>query len=106
MSRAEKDKYSSLVANLDKLAANATNAPPARAMVLADLPEPYSPYIFRRGNPSRPGEIVPRSFVALLSGGRPKPFAEGSGRLELAQAIIAPANPLTARVFVNRVWMH
>ena len=33
-------------------------------------------------------------------------FHNGSGRLELAQAIIDPANPLTARVIVNRVWMH
>ena len=35
-----------------------------------------------------------------------KPFQKGSGRLELAQAIASPQNPLTARVIVNRVWMH
>jgi hypothetical protein len=35
-----------------------------------------------------------------------KPFAKGSGRLELAQAIASPQNPLTARAIVNRVWMH
>src|SRR5439155_4957982 len=93
MSRAEKDRYNSLVANLDKLAANATNAPPARAMVLADLPEPYQPRIFRRGNPSRPGEPVQRAFVSLLSGGEPEPFRHGSGRLELARAITSPSNP-------------
>src|SRR5262249_15681245 len=34
------------------------------------------------------------------------PFTEGSGRLKLAQAIASPANPLTARVLVNRVWQH
>lgn len=106
MSRPDKDRYNTLVSNLDKLAANATNAPPARAMVVADLPEPYNPHIFRRGNPSRLGDPVPRSFVRLLSGGEPRPFSQGSGRLELAQAIASSTNPLTARVFVNRVWMH
>jgi hypothetical protein len=106
MSRPDKDRYNGLVSNLDKLAANATNPPPARAMVIADLPEPYEPHIFKRGNPSRPGDPVPRAFVRLLSGGTPEVFNRGSGRLELAQAITASTNPLTARAFVNRVWMH
>jgi hypothetical protein len=106
MSRPDKDRYNGLVSNLDKLAANATNPPPARAMVVADLPEPYSPHIFKRGNPSRPGDPVPRAFIRLLSGGSAEAFRRGSGRLELAQAITASTNPLTARVFVNRVWMH
>ena len=106
MSRVEKDRYGGLVAKLDKLAANATNSPPARAMIVADLPEPFEPHIFKRGNPSRLGEAVPRAFLTVLSGGQPVPFAHGSGRLELARAISSPANPLTARVFVNRVWMH
>ena len=106
MSRVEKDRYGGLVANLDKLAANATNAPPARAMVVADLPEPYQPHVFLRGSPSRQGEAVPRAFLAVLSGGDPAPFTHGSGRWDLARAIASPANPLTARVFVNRVWMH
>jgi hypothetical protein len=35
-----------------------------------------------------------------------QPFRQGSGRVELARAIVDPANPLTARVIVNRVWMH
>jgi hypothetical protein len=40
----------------------------------------------------------------VLSDGPPKPFKEGSGRRELADAIVNPRNPLTARVIVNRVW--
>ena len=106
MSRPDKDRYGGLVLNLDKMAAHATNRPPARAMVVADLPEPYSPRIFLRGSPSRPGPEVPRGFLRVLNDGREQPFQSGSGRRELADAIVAPGNPLTARVFVNRVWMH
>ncbi|WP_437194025.1 DUF1553 domain-containing protein [Planctomicrobium sp. SH527] len=62
--------------------------------------------VFIRGNITSPGEIVPRRFLEVLSKGEPVPFKQGSGRLELAEAIVSPANPLTARVFVNRVWMH
>jgi hypothetical protein len=106
LSRPDADKYGGLVQNLDKLAANATNPPPARAMVVAELPEPYAPRIFIRGSPSRPGEAVPRSFLRVLNGGAPQPLGEGSGRLALARAIASPTNPLSARVFVNRVWME
>jgi hypothetical protein len=50
--------------------------------------------------------MVPRRFLEMLSNGHPEPFKDGSGRLELAQAIANKANPLTARVIVNRIWMH
>ncbi|MCW5560009.1 MAG: DUF1549 domain-containing protein, partial [Verrucomicrobiae bacterium] len=103
MSRVEKDRYGGLVMALDKLAAHATNRPPARAMVVRDLPEPMAPRIFVRGNPSRPGREVPRGFLRVLQGGAEIPFGPGSGRRDLAEAIVAPSNPLTARVFVNRV---
>ncbi len=106
LSRPDADKYGGLVQNLDKLAAHATNAPPARAMVVSELPEPYTPRIFTRGSPARPGEVVPRSFLRVLHGGVPQPLGADSGRLALAQAITSATNPLTARVFVNRVWME
>lgn len=57
-----------------------------------------------RGAMDNLGEEVPRSFLTILSDGAPKPF-EGSGRLDLANAIGAPSNPLTPRVIANRVWM-
>jgi len=55
-----------------------------------------------RGNPHTPGDPVPERFLAVLSPPDPKPFSNGSGRLELADAIVA--SPIAARVFVNRVW--
>jgi hypothetical protein len=77
---------------------------PAHATILVDKPERPLPRVFKRGNPASPGEEVPRQFLELLSGPSRQPFAEGSGRRELAEAIASASNPLTARVFVNRVW--
>ncbi len=76
----------------------------AYALTLVDRPSPKEPRIFQRGDPANKGEEVPRHFLSLFSESKPKPFQKGSGRLELAKAIINPANPLTARVIVNRVW--
>lgn len=79
---------------------------PPRAMVTRDLPKPVEPRVFVRGNPGNLGDFVPRQFLGALAGEQRKPFQHGSGRLELARAIIDPQNPLTARVFVNRVWIQ
>jgi hypothetical protein len=85
--------------------ATGPGAPP-RAMVLLEAARPHDPVVFRRGNPANPGERVPRQFLALLSGPERKPFTHGSGRLEMSRAIADPRNPLTARVLVNRLWLH
>lgn len=57
-----------------------------------------------RGDIKNPGDEVPRRFLTALCDAPPEPFQQGSGRAELAEAIVARSNPLTARVFVNRVW--
>ena len=49
---------------------------------------------------------VPPQFLQILAGENRQRFTQGSGRLELAQAIASKDNPLTARVLVNRVWLH
>jgi hypothetical protein len=79
---------------------------PDRASSLAETLPPFDPYVFKRGKPQQKGDAVPRQFLAVLTDGERTPFQEGSGRLELANAIASRDNPLTARVFVNRVWAH
>ncbi len=85
---------------IDALMATHPGSPP-RAMVLVDADKPMNPRVFLRGNPGTPGESVPRQFLQVLSGKDPKPFKDGSGRLELARAIASPENPLTARVLAG-----
>jgi hypothetical protein len=80
---------------------------PEKAMVVADRKDPRDSAVFIRGQATTPGEVVPRSFLEILSpGGKRQAFTKGSGRLELAQSIANKNCPLTARVIVNRVWMH
>ncbi|MFM9961729.1 MAG: PSD1 and planctomycete cytochrome C domain-containing protein [Planctomycetaceae bacterium] len=76
------------------------------AMTLTEEAKPFDPYIFLRGQQGNHGPQVPRQFLSVVAGSDRKPFANRSGRLELAQAIASPTNPLTARVIVNRVWLH
>lgn len=66
--------------------------------------EPQNVPMQIRGNAANPGSIVPRRFMSVLSPAEPTPFQKGSGRLELANAIVTDAAPLVARVIVNRIW--
>lgn len=63
-------------------------------------------HVYIRGDPSRLGPVAPRRFLRILTGRDRTPYTDGSGRLELANDIASPDNPLTARVIVNRVWQH
>lgn len=66
--------------------------------------KPKDLHVFLRGNTETKGDLVKRRFLKVLAQNEPKSFTQGSGRLELAEAIADPNNPLTARVIVNRVW--
>lgn len=73
---------------------------------LVDRDKPVEPVVFVRGQPGNRGERVARRFLTALSGSDAPAFQKGSGRLELAESISSDENPLTARVAVNRIWMH
>ena len=59
-----------------------------------------------RGDPKRQPAIAHRRFLRALVGEAAADTGPGSGRLQLAAAVLAPDNPLPARVFVNRLWHH
>jgi Protein of unknown function (DUF1553)/Protein of unknown function (DUF1549)/Planctomycete cytochrome C len=79
---------------------------PARAPALQDADKPRDSYVFIKGNVGNRGPVVPRHFLTILAGDNPSAFKDGSGRLELARAIASKSNPLTARVMINRIWLH
>ena len=81
-------------------------AAPMRAMVLEDTMKGHDSPVFIRGEPGNRGEVAPRRFLQLLSGPVRPVYTNGSGRLELAMAIASKNNPLTARVMINRIWLH
>ncbi|HLJ13581.1 MAG TPA: PSD1 and planctomycete cytochrome C domain-containing protein [Bryobacteraceae bacterium] len=72
--------------------------------IIRDCAKPADIRVHIRGDEKNLGEVAPRRFLAILSNGEPPPFKNGSGRLELAEDIATPANPLFARVMVNRIW--
>jgi len=79
---------------------------PVRAMVLEDLPRPHDSPVFVRGDAGNKGPLVARHFLEVLSGSYRPAFTNGSGRLDLAWAIVSKSNPMTPRVMINRIWLH
>jgi hypothetical protein len=69
---------------------------------VGDVEKPVDLRVSRRGSPYNLGPEEPRHFLAALSAGEPVPFSKGSGRLELADAILG--QPIAMRVIVNRIW--
>ena len=69
---------------------------------VGDADKPVNLKVSRRGSPYNLGPEVPRHFLSILSDAEPASFSKGSGRLELADAILR--TPLAMRVIVNRIW--
>ena len=78
---------------------------PGTAMVMQEMESPRTTYVLLRGqydSPDKTKELSPSVPEALNSSGGPTP----TNRLELAEWLTHPDNPLTARVAVNRVWQR
>lgn len=84
-------------------ARDALNRSIARVMVMADLPQPRPAFILEKGLYDKPREPVTAAVPAKLP---PLPSGSPANRLGLAQWLVSPDNPLTARVAVNRLWQQ
>ncbi len=78
----------------------------ASSLMLVDREKVRDTRVFIRGDRSRRGDVALRRYLTAFRQTDADIFSSGSGRLELAESIADPANPLTARVMVNRVWAH
>ena len=94
----DKKKLADLKAELDKRKKAMPPTPPM-AHVLTGGGNAMPVYV--RGNPANKGPAAPKGFLQVIAD---KPAAKDFTRLDLANAIADKANPLTARVIVNRVW--
>lgn len=100
---ARKQHLAGLKAELTRL----TNAPPTAAPSMPSIAGGgQAMQVFVRGNPEALGEHAPPGFLSILSGTNRPADAKQFTRLELANAITSPKNPLTARVIVNRIWHY
>jgi hypothetical protein len=82
------------------------DVPRAFSMGARERDEAIDSPLYARGELDQPRGAVPRGLVRVFSSEPPAPITTGSGRRELADWLASSANPLTARVMVNRVWLH
>lgn len=79
-------------------------AAPDHAMALAETPRKAPQRIYRRGDPRLPAGPAPAAFLTAIPNCAYPSAVTTPGRRELVESIIARDNPLTARVYVNRIW--
>jgi hypothetical protein len=80
--------------------------PPTTFAMVSRDENPRDVAIHLRGSHKNLGDLVPRHFLQVIAGEDQTPFDEGSGRLQFAEQLADPDNPLLARVMVNRIWKH
>ncbi|MEZ6089899.1 MAG: PSD1 and planctomycete cytochrome C domain-containing protein [Pirellulaceae bacterium] len=76
------------------------------AYAVAEANDPQDAVVQIKGDPTKQGDVVRRHFPAVLGGEALADDCQESGRRELAEWILAPENPLPARVIANRIWQH
>jgi len=101
-SESARQQIAALTVELAAIKAVAPPEPPFACAVAED--QPVQQRVFLRGNPEAKGDLVEKRFPAILAGENQPPITAGSGRLELANWLADPANPLPARVMANRIW--
>ena len=77
---------------------------PARSMIIMEARKPPASFVHVRGDPKSRGEAAPPRFLKILDPDQPGFTPKTSGRLDLINKIATADNPLTARVYVNRIW--
>ncbi|MCX6602786.1 MAG: DUF1549 and DUF1553 domain-containing protein [Acidobacteria bacterium] len=101
-SETSRQQIAALTVELEAIKAGAPAEPPFACAVGED--QPVQQRVFLRGNPESKGDLVEKRFPTVLAGEKQPPILTGSGRLELGNWLADAANPLTARVMVNRIW--
>jgi hypothetical protein len=81
-------------------------SPPVEMVFAASEGKAHDAHLQKRGEPKRPGSIVPRRFLQVVDGPTAPTIASGSGRRELAEWLTRKDHPLVARVIVNRIWQR
>ncbi|HEX7859560.1 MAG TPA: DUF1553 domain-containing protein [Verrucomicrobiae bacterium] len=106
--RDEKKKLEKELASAKKAAEQHQNSalPFDQAYAVAEAPKAVNAAIQIKGDPARPGDVIPRRFLTVLNGTELPADIKGSGRLQLANWIADAKNPLTARVMANRIWLN
>lgn len=84
---------------ITQLQATIAQLKPPTTLIMKELPKPRLTHVLERGDYRTPGEKVSPGTPAILP-----PLKAARNRLDLAEWLVSPENPLTARVTVNRLW--
>ena len=99
----QREPVDSIAKQMDEIAGKIPG--PMRVIAMADG-DAVEERIYLRGSHKTLGDTAPRRFIEAISGREQPSPGNNSGRLFLAKQLTDPANPLFARVMVNRIWHH